>query len=82
MIKKEAGNILKYKDLTTEILCMWNVKTNVIPVLIGATGNISKSFRKYLNNIPGIHEVKDLQKTAILGTAHTHISESTHVKIQ
>jgi len=49
---------------------MWNVKTNVIPVIIGATGTISKSFRKYVSNIPGKHEVKALQKTAILGTAH------------
>jgi hypothetical protein len=50
---------------------MWNVKTNVIPVIIGATGTVSKSFRKYLSNVAGIHEVKELQKTAILGTAHT-----------
>jgi hypothetical protein len=49
---------------------MWNVKTKVIPVIIGATGNISKSFRKYVSNIPGKHVVKELQKTAILGTAH------------
>jgi len=49
---------------------MWNVKTKVIPVIIGATGAISKSFRKYLSNIRGKHEVKELQKTAILGTAH------------
>ena len=49
---------------------MWNVKTKVIPVTIGATGTISKSFRKYVSNIPGNHEVKELQKTAILGTAH------------
>jgi len=41
----------------------------VIPVIIGATGNISKSFTKYVSNIPGNHEVKELQKTAILGTA-------------
>jgi hypothetical protein len=49
---------------------MWNVKTRVIPVIIGATGTISKSFRKYVNTILGNHEVKELQKTAILGTAH------------
>jgi hypothetical protein len=49
---------------------MWNVKINVMPVIIGANGTISKSFRKYLNNLPGKHEVKELQKTAILGTAH------------
>jgi len=70
VIKKEAENILKYKHLTIEIQCMWNVKTKVIPVIIGATGTISKSFRKYVSNIPGKHEVKELQKTAILGTAH------------
>ena len=27
---------------------MWNVKTNMILVIMGATGTISKSFRKYL----------------------------------
>ena len=62
--------ILKYKDLTIEIQRMWNVKTKVTQVIIGATVTISKSFRKYANNIPGNHEVKELQKTAILGTAH------------
>jgi hypothetical protein len=44
---------------------MWNAKIKVIPVIIGATGTISKSFRKYVSNIPGKHEVKELQKTAI-----------------
>jgi hypothetical protein len=62
--------ILKYKGLTVEIQRMWNVKTGVIPVIIGATGTISKSFRKYVNTIPGNHDVRELQKTAILGTAH------------
>jgi hypothetical protein len=49
---------------------MWNVKRRVIPVIIGATGTFSKSFKKYVSNIQGNHEVKELQKTAILGTAH------------
>jgi len=70
VIKKETEKILKYKDLTIEIQCMWNVKTKVTPVIIGATGTISKSFSKYVSNIPGKHEVKELQKTGILGTAH------------
>jgi len=70
VIEKEAEKILKHKDLTTEIQRVWKVKTMVIPVIIGATGTISKSFRKYVSNIPGEHEVNELQKTAILGTAH------------
>jgi hypothetical protein len=71
VIKKEAEKILKYKDLAIEIQRMWNVKTNVIPVIIWATRTISKSFRKYLSKIPGKHEINELQKTAILDTAHT-----------
>jgi hypothetical protein len=42
----------------------------MIPIIIGATGTTSRSFRKYVSNIPGNHEVKELQETAILGTAH------------
>ena len=55
VIKKEAEKILKYKDLTIETQRMWNVKTKVISVIIGATGTISKTFRKYVSNIPGNH---------------------------
>jgi len=81
VIKKEAEKVLKHKDLTIEIQCMWNVKTKVIPVIIGATGIISKSFRKYVSNIPGNHEVKERQKPATLGTC-THTAESANVEIQ
>jgi len=42
VIKKEAEKILKYEDLTIEIQRMWNVKTEVIPEIIGANGTISK----------------------------------------
>jgi hypothetical protein len=62
VIKKEAERILKHEDLTIEIQRMWNVKTKVLPIIIGATGTISKSFRKYVSNIPGNYEVKELQK--------------------
>ena len=70
VIKKEAENVLKYKDLTIEIQRIWNIKARVIPVIIGETGTISKSLRKYVNDVPGNHDVKEIQKTAILGTAH------------
>jgi len=38
-------------------------------VITWATGSTSRSFIKYLSNILGNHEVKELQKIAILGTA-------------
>ena len=72
VIKKEAEQILKYKDLIIETQRMWNVKAKVIPVIIGATGTVSGSLRQYLSNIPGKHEIKVPQKTAILYNAHTY----------
>jgi hypothetical protein len=71
VIKKEAERILKYKDFIIEIQHMWNVKTKVTPVIIGATGTISKSFRKYLSSIPGKDDIKELQKT-LYWAQHTH----------
>ena len=70
MIKKEVEKILKYKGLIMEIQRMWNVKAKVIPLIIGATGTISKPLRQFLSNKPGKHEIKELLKTTILGTAH------------
>jgi len=49
---------------------MWSLKEKVIPLITGVTGTISKSLRQYLNNITGMHENKELQKKAILGTVH------------
>jgi len=81
MFKKEAEKILIYKNLTIEIQRMWNVKPKMIPLIIGATGIISNSFRKYVSNTSGKHEVKELQKTAIFKHC-THTSGSTYVKVQ
>ena len=76
--EKEAKKILKYKDLIIEIQCMWIVKEKVTPVIMGATGTISKSFRQYLSKILGKCKIKALPKTAILGTA-SHTSASTNI---
>jgi hypothetical protein len=54
-----------------------NNNNNKKPVIIEVTGTISKSFRKYVSSIPGNHEVRELQKTAILGTAHILRKELT-----
>jgi hypothetical protein len=49
---------------------MWNMKAKVIPVIIGATGNISKSLRQYLSKIPEKHDVKEQKKAAIFVIVH------------
>ena len=69
VFKKEALNILKKKDLKIEIQRIYSVKANVMPIITGATGTISKSLGQDLSNIPGEHEIKELKKTAISGTA-------------
>ena len=58
---------------------MWNLKANVIPAIIGATGTISGSPRQYLNNIPGKHEMKE--KNSRMGHC-THTTISANVKVQ
>jgi hypothetical protein len=47
---------------------MWNVKCLIIPVIIGATGIVTKDLKKNLEAIPGKHSTDSLQKTAVLGT--------------
>jgi hypothetical protein len=69
VIQKEAEKKLKYKNLSIEIQRMWNMKCSVIPVIIGATGIVSRSLQKYLETIPGQHSIYSLQKTDILETS-------------
>jgi len=56
------------------------VKAKVIRVIIGATGTISKSLRQYLSNMPGKHEIKELQKNSHIWHG-THTAESADVKV-
>jgi septin family protein len=53
---------------------MWNAKTNVVPVITKATETTSESFRKYPRRVSGKHEIKELQKTAIL-SLHTYFGK-------
>jgi len=52
------------------MMMMIKIKIKIIIIIImGATGTISESFRTYLSNIPGKHDIKDPQKTAIVDPA-------------
>ena len=50
---------------------MWNLKCTIIPIIIGATGIVTRSLRKNLGAKPGKNAIDSQQKTAILGTSHT-----------
>jgi hypothetical protein len=46
------------------------MKCFVTPVIIEATGIVTKGLKKYLETVPGKHSIYSLQKTAALGTSH------------
>jgi len=78
VVQKEAEKKLKYESLCIEIQRMWDLKCTIIPVIIGATGILTRSLRKNLEALQGTHSIDLLQKTAILGTSHIN-TESTAV---
>ena len=49
---------------------MWNLKCEFISVIIGATGIVTKSLRKTLEDISGKRSIDSPHNTAILGTSH------------
>jgi hypothetical protein len=50
---------------------MWNVKTKVTPVVIGVTGTISKSVKKYLSSVPENTKSRNYRKQ-LYWAQHTH----------
>jgi hypothetical protein len=46
------------------------MKCFVTPVIIGATGIVTKGTIVTKETIPGKHSIDSLQKTAVLGTSH------------
>ena len=78
VVQKEAEKKLKYKSLCIEIQRMWNLKCTIVPVIIGATGIVTRSLRKNLETVPGKHSIDSLQKTDILRN-FTHNTKNTAV---
>jgi hypothetical protein len=65
-VQKKAEKRLKYKSLCIEIQRMWNLKCTIIPVIIGATGIVTRSLRRGLEAVPGKHSIDSLQKQLYL----------------
>jgi hypothetical protein len=69
---------LKYKSLCTKIQRMWNLKCTIIPVIIGATGIVTRSLRKKFGSC--IRKIFDRFSTKDSCTLNiTHNTESTAV---
>ena len=66
---KEKEKIQKYQDIRREIARLWNIKTYVVPVVIGSLGMVTKNLAKYLGKIGIPTKIELLQKAALLGSA-------------
>ena len=67
---KELEKILKNQDLKMEISRIWTLnQVEVITIVVGALGTISKRLEGFLEKIGTAIPVEMLQKTVLLGTA-------------
>ena len=69
IITKEQEKIDKYQDLQTELGKLWKLKTEVVPVVVGALATTSQNLNIYIKKIDVPIVTSCLQKTVILGTA-------------
>ena len=71
IIDKEREKILKYVDLRLELQKIWNFRCiKFIPIVIGVLGSFTPNLPKNLEQLPGVHKIGPLLKTALLGSAH------------
>ena len=67
---KERERIEKYQDLRQEGAYIWRLKkVQLIPIMIGALGMISKKVEMWLGKIAVNIRTETLQKSTLLGTA-------------
>ena len=68
LAKKHAEKLAKYSDLRVEISRMWHCGTLVVPVVLAALGTVHAGIARWLDIIPGHHNLQHLQKTVLLGS--------------
>ena len=66
--EKEKDKIEKHQDLGRELQKIWNVKVNIIPLVVGSLGAIPKQFGNRLKQIGITAGTAQVQKTVLLGT--------------
>ena len=63
---KEMEKTEKYQDLARDVQKLWNMRTKVIPVVIGALGTTPKELSKRLDDLGIGTRIVELQKTVII----------------
>ena len=58
-----------YQDLKRELQKLWNLKTSLVPIVIGALGTIPKSLEKHLNELNAKVNISQMQTIGLLKSA-------------
>ena len=66
---KEIEKKSNYKDLDVEIHRMWQMKTIVIPVVVGALGTVKKGMVENIEKVAKSASVAEVQKICMLRCA-------------
>ena len=66
---KEMEKKSKYKDFEIKIQRMWKMKTEVVPIVIGAIGTIRTGMEDNIRRVSEDMNIQAVQKTCLLGTA-------------
>ena len=69
IVEKEKEKVEKYQDLRREVTRLRNVKSKVLPIVVGALGAVTPNLSKHLDAIGVTTRIELLQKAALLGTA-------------
>ena len=64
------ANGSRKKSKCTAIEPIWNTEIMITPVLIGATGVLTKCLKKHLESMLGKHSIQFLKHTTMLQTSH------------
>lgn len=66
---KEIEKLSKYHLLKTEVSRLWNTQTTVIPIVIGTTGTVANSIKRYIEQLDSKIDISILQKQAAIHTS-------------
>ena len=69
VVSKEKEKIDKYKDLAAEVARMHKVSVEVVPIIVGSLGVVTKDLTRWLDRIGVGDVVGGLQTSALIGTA-------------
>ena len=67
--EKEFEKVEQYQNLARELRRMWEVKTNVVPIVSGALGTVPLRLKGNLKGIGVFTSISLIQKSALLVSA-------------